>query len=93
MKKITAIEARGLDGKRIFRKVTIGKKVPVKANTAKKKNNQRGPIVGKVKRIRNKSPPQPVPAKPTAATMLSDSLRGFTVSTTGFSEVVITFFQ
>jgi len=38
----------------------MGRNVPAKARTNKKKNSQRGPTVGKVLKISNITPPQPM---------------------------------
>ena len=43
-----------------MRKAVIGNVVPVIARTHKKKNNQRGPTVGKEEMIRAIKPPQPI---------------------------------
>jgi hypothetical protein len=43
-----------------LRKAVIGSVVPVIARTHKKKNNQRGPTVGRVETIKTIRPPQPI---------------------------------
>ena len=55
--------AGGTVGNLRLRKATIGKAVPVKAKTHKKKNNHRGPTVGIVFWIKRNNPPQPKIAK------------------------------
>ena len=47
-------------GKRRLRKATMGNIVPVIAKTVRKKNNQRGPTVGKVEIVKANNPPQPM---------------------------------
>jgi hypothetical protein len=46
-------------GKRLFKKAMIGNIVPVIARMHRKKNNQRGPTVGRVEMVKAISPPQP----------------------------------
>ena len=46
-------------GKRRLKNAMTGRAVPVKASTARKKNSQRGPTVGRVLSVRIASPPQP----------------------------------
>jgi hypothetical protein len=52
-------EGGGEPGNRRLRNAVIGKAVPVRARTSKKKNSQRGPTVGKVLITSPASPPQP----------------------------------
>jgi hypothetical protein len=52
-------EGGGVLGKRRLRKAVIGNTVPVIARTQRKKNNQRGPTVGRVVMVRAIKPPQP----------------------------------
>jgi hypothetical protein len=54
-------------GKRWLRKAVIGNMVPVIASTQRKKNNQRGPTVGRVAMIKAINPLQPVMNKKSAA--------------------------
>jgi hypothetical protein len=64
---MTPLVAAGLEGKRRLRKATIGREVPVKAITLKKKNSHLGPNVGIVKLINRNKPPQPIRARIKAA--------------------------
>jgi len=50
----------GVLGKRRLRKAVIGSVVPVIARTHRKKNNQRGPTVGRLVTMRAIKPPQPM---------------------------------
>jgi len=59
--------AGGDVGKRQLRKADTGKNVPAIAMTIRKKNNQRGPKVGRVDRTRITNPAQPTKAKISAA--------------------------
>jgi hypothetical protein len=52
--------AGGVLGKRLLRKYVIGMAVPVSATTPRKKNNQRGPRVGKVVKMMMTNPVHPV---------------------------------
>jgi hypothetical protein len=54
-------------GKRLLRKAMIGSIVPVIAMTQRKKNNQRGPTVGRVVIVKAINPPQPMINKNIAA--------------------------
>jgi hypothetical protein len=64
---ITPDETGGVVWKRWLRNATIGREVPVKANTLRKKNIHRGPTVGMVKFMRAYRPPQPIKARINAA--------------------------
>jgi hypothetical protein len=57
---MTIVVGGGVLGKRLFKNATNGKTVPVIAMMQKKKNNQRGPTVGKVVTMRKIKPPQPM---------------------------------
>jgi hypothetical protein len=55
--------AGGVEGKRIFKKATIGIATPVKARTLRKKKSQRGQTVGGVYQTNAAKPPQPTMIK------------------------------
>lgn len=62
-RRMTTEVAGGLVGNLLLRKATIGRAVPVRAITPRKKNSQRGPTVGSVYCISQIRPPQPATAR------------------------------